>query len=96
MTDLEGSLEAWLGGGDIIDYFVAEVPKGPLQTGWLEQNIRSKSVEGSIRSKDNQSALIVPADRFVRLLREDIIAADYSRGLFVFGGAVPTGIIFFM
>ena len=87
MTDLEGSLEAWLGGGDIIDYFVAEVPKGPLQTGWLEQNIRSKSVEGSIRSKDNQSALIVPADRFVRLLREDIIAADYSRGLFVFGTA---------
>jgi hypothetical protein len=87
MTDLERSLEAWLGSGDIIGYFVAEVPKGPLQTGWLEQNIRSKSVEGSIRSKDNQSALIVPADRFVRLLREDIIAADYSRGLFVFGTA---------
>jgi translation elongation factor EF-1beta len=87
MTNLERSLEAWLGSGKIVDYLVAELPEGPLRTGWVEQSIRFKSVEGGMRSKDNRSALIVTTDRFARLLREDAVAANHSRGVFVFGSS---------
>jgi hypothetical protein len=71
MTDeLMKRLRAMQSGGDLEGFLCAKIPEGRLPSGWLENGLLFKSLEGSIRSKKITTDYVVPADRFVRFVKE--------------------------
>lgn len=69
-NDISTRLQALFHSGDVSGYILAKLPDGSLKTGWIEQGLLSKGVKGQLRDKHNQESLVIPADRFARLIRD--------------------------
>lgn len=68
--DLATHLQAFYHSGQIARYIHSRLPDGSLKTGWIEQGLLSKGLKGTLRDKNNQESLVIPADRFARLTRD--------------------------
>lgn len=64
------ALQALLSGGSISGFILAVVPEGRLESGWIEQSLVSKGLQGGLDSKNNHHDYLIPADRTVRLIRD--------------------------
>lgn len=67
----------------LLAYVVAKLPEGNLTTGWIEQGLINKGLTGNLLDKKNQEDLVIPVDRFVRLISEIHPEIDY--GFFIIG-----------
>jgi hypothetical protein len=63
-------LQALFHSGDITGYIHSNLPDDSLKTGWIEKGLLSKGMRGQLREKHNQESLVIPADRFTRLVRD--------------------------
>ncbi len=68
--DLATRLQALFHSGEISGYILSRLPEDSLKTGWIEQGLLSKGMKGQLRDKHNQESLVIPADRFSRLIRD--------------------------
>ncbi|MFX1483350.1 MAG: hypothetical protein ACFFCP_09195 [Promethearchaeota archaeon] len=69
-NDIATRFNALYHSNEISGYIYARLPEGTLQTGWIEQGLLAKGMKGQLRDKTNQESLVIPADRFARLIRE--------------------------
>lgn len=69
-NDITIRLQALYHSGEVSGYIHSRLPEGSLKTGWIEQGLLSKGMKGQLRDKHNQESLVIPADRFARLIRD--------------------------
>ena len=86
MTSLEETLRTLRKRGMVSRYFVAEIPTEPLQTGWINENLRLYSKKSDIDDSGFQSSVVIPTDRLVRLLADDQIHESFPGAVFMFAG----------
>ncbi|MFW9891294.1 MAG: hypothetical protein ACFFFO_03785 [Candidatus Thorarchaeota archaeon] len=68
--DLSTRLQALYHSGEVSGYIYSKLPEDSMKTGWIEQGILSMGMKGKLRDKHNQESLVIPADRFARLVRD--------------------------
>ncbi|MHA1929849.1 MAG: hypothetical protein ACTSV2_14850 [Candidatus Thorarchaeota archaeon] len=81
--DIETRLQAMYHSGQVSAYIVSKLPPGKLTTGWIEQGLLSKGFTGNFQDKKNQENLVIPIDRFTRLIRD--YDAEINLGLIILG-----------
>lgn len=69
-NDLPTRLQAMFHSGEISGFISARMPTEKLSTGWIEHGLLLKGFTGKLEDKENQEQLIIPADRFSRLIRD--------------------------
>ncbi len=89
MTNLENTLRTLERRGLVSSFIVTRVPSGFLETGWLEENILLSSNAAVLNESDVRLNLSIPTDRLVRLLSDKKVGSQFSRGVFMIGGAPP-------
>jgi len=68
--DIEARLQALYHSKQVSAYIISKLPAGKLETGWVDQGLLSKGLPGNLQDKANQETLVIPVDRFSRLVRE--------------------------
>ena len=81
--DIETRLQAMYHSEQVSAYLISKLPEGKLETGWVEQGLRSKGLPGNLQDKKNQETLVIPIDRFTRLVKE--YEPKVGSGLFLLG-----------
>lgn len=79
----ETRLQAMYHSKQVSAYIISKLPEGNLATGWIEKGLVSKGLPGNLLDKDTQESLLIPIDRFARLVRE--YEQKVSLGLFILG-----------
>ena len=81
--DIETRLQAMYHSEQVSAYVISKSPPGQLTTGWIEQGLLSKGLLGNLQDKKNQETLVIPIDRFARLVTE--YEHEVDLGLFILG-----------
>ena len=81
--DIETRLQAMYHSNQVSVYIISKLPTGKLETGWVEQGLLSKGHPGNLQDKNNQETLVIPIDRFARIVRE--YDQEVDLGLFMLG-----------
>ena len=81
--DIETRLQAMYHSGQVTAYIISILPASNLATGWVEQGLVSKGLPSNLDDKNNQETLVIPIDRFARIVSE--YEQEVSHGLFIFG-----------
>lgn len=76
-------LQAMHHSGQLSTYIVSTLPMGNLATGWIEQGLLGKGFTGNIQDKEIQEELVIPIDRFTRLIED--YGTDINTGVFILG-----------
>lgn len=82
LENLVTRLQAMYHSGQVSSFIVSSLPQDELSIGWIENGLTGKGFKGSIQDKEIQESLIIPVDRFIRLILE---TEPYSHGLFILG-----------
>ncbi|MHA1951501.1 MAG: hypothetical protein ACW987_16755, partial [Candidatus Thorarchaeota archaeon] len=69
-TDIIARLQELFQSEIVLGYIHTKLPTRSLQTGWIEQGLISKRIQGQLRDKTIQESLVIPGDRFARLTRD--------------------------
>ncbi len=85
MDDLSKWLLAMLNSGSVTSFISVNIPTGKLKSGWIGQSLVQKGFSGKIEDKKNQEQLVIPLDRFVRLITEWIGSNSPQVGLLLLG-----------
>ena len=81
--DIETRLQALYHSGQVSAYIISKLPEGKLTTGWIEQGLLSKGFTGNLQDKKHQENLVIPIDRFARLIRD--YSTEINLGLIILG-----------
>ncbi len=77
--------------GQVSSFIVSSLPTGELSIGWIEQGLLGKGFKGRIQDKEIQENLIIPTDRFIRLILET--NPKISHGLFILGNHTDSKLV---
>lgn len=81
--DVLTRLQAMYHSEQLLSYIVAKLPESALATGWIEQGLVNKGLVGNLLDKKNQEDLVIPVDRFIRLISET--QSEIDSGFFIIG-----------
>jgi len=70
MTDIAGGIEALHKSGEILHFILSRIPRDALSAGWIEEGLLQSTISDDLQAKHNQEQVIIPTDRFVRLIHD--------------------------
>lgn len=87
-------LQAMYHSGQVSSFIISSLPVGELSIGWIEQGLLGKGFKGNMQDKEIQENLIIPTDRFIRLILET--EPTYSHGLFILGNHIDSKLVVYL
>ncbi|MBN2228836.1 MAG: hypothetical protein JW779_04510 [Candidatus Thorarchaeota archaeon] len=83
--DLLTLIQGMYHSNEIYDFISARLPDDKLSTGWVEQGLVYKGFTGKMHDKRIQEQLVIPTDRFARLIQDRAVDSSSLIGLLLFG-----------
>lgn len=83
--DATTRLQAMYSGNEILGYICSQLPASGLKTGWIEQGLLAKGLQGSLATKSNQEKFVQPTHEAVHLMADRAVDTPGKDGILILG-----------